>query len=319
MKLVKTVWKVADENWRQQPVTRSFAVEWFESQLNFTKNEIEKLFKEFRLSEALKIIYSLIWDDFCSWYLEWIKPEYGQPIDFETYQATITFFEELAQILHPFMPFITEEIYHLLKEQKDDLCIKQFTLIEEWSNDTINAGSTLKNYISKIRDFRAANNIKNSEKIEKIGIPFELFQLNKNLLEIACKQANAKDLRIIIGPSTPPIETLALVPNGIKLNTKEEFNAQTSGSTTINTTIPINGCESLLTVNQEIDFVNKKAQLLKDLEYQKGFLLSVEKKLGNERFVQNARPEVIEMERKKQVQANANIDSIEKSLADIPL
>ena len=92
-----------------------FAVEWFENRLNEAKHEIDELFKDFRLSEILKTIYSLIWDDFCSWYLEWVKPGFEQPIDKAVYEKTVDFFEQLMQLLHPFMPFITEEIYHQLK------------------------------------------------------------------------------------------------------------------------------------------------------------------------------------------------------------
>jgi len=241
------------------------------------------------------------------------------PIHQAVYNKTVYFFEQLVQLLHPYMPFITEEIYHLLKGQPDDLCIKQFGEIKEWDNDIINEATTLKNYISKIRDFRAANNIKTNEKIEKIGIPYELFQINKELFEIARKQTNAKDFWIIVGPSSNiPIEKLVILHDGVKFNTKDGFNDSISSTTTIKTTIPINGHESLLAVNQEIDFASKKVQLLKDLEYQKGFLLSVEKKLSNERFVQNAKPEIIEIEKKKQAHAKANINAIEKSLAEIP-
>ena len=96
----------------------NFAVEWFENRLNEVRTEVDKLLQEFRLSEALKTIYSLIWDDFCSWYLEWVKPGFEQPIDTAVYMIKLlSFFEQLMQLLHPFMPFITEEIYHLLKEQ----------------------------------------------------------------------------------------------------------------------------------------------------------------------------------------------------------
>ncbi len=110
---------------------KSFAVDWFENRLSEVKKELETLFKDFRLSEALKAIYSLIWDDFCSWYLEWVKPGFEQPIDNAVYKKTVDFFEELMQLLHPFTPFITEEIYHLLKERKegDDITIKQFSKI----------------------------------------------------------------------------------------------------------------------------------------------------------------------------------------------
>ena len=340
LKLVKTVWEVADSdnavpgfynagelpletNWIPQPATTSFAVEWFENQLNFTKNEIDKLYKDFRLSEALKIIYSLIWDDFCSWYLEWIKPEYGQPIDFETYQATIKFFEDLMQLLHPFMPFVTEEIYHLLNIQNDDLCVKQYAVIDSWNIEIINKASILKTYISKIRDFRAANNIKQSEKLEKIGIPYGLFQINKTFFEIARRQTNAKGIFLIVGPSSNiPVDQLVILEqSGIKHQTKEEFNnlETTSSTTTTRTTIPVHGYEFPVVVNQEIDLVSKKAELIKELEYLKGFLLSVEKKLSNDRFVQNAKPEVIEMERKKQTDTKAKMNAVQESLANIGL
>ncbi len=105
-----------------------FAVAWFDNRLREARALLEQSFKEFRLSEALKTLYSLIWDDFCSWYLEWVKPPFGEPMDKATYEHTVRFFEQLLQLLHPFMPFITEEIYHLLAERAegDDLCIRQF-------------------------------------------------------------------------------------------------------------------------------------------------------------------------------------------------
>jgi valyl-tRNA synthetase len=92
--------------------------------LNQVKLQVEEMYKQFRLSEALKTIYSLIWDDFCSWYLEWVKPGFEQPIDAKVYNKTVDFFTELMQLLHPFMPFVTEEIYHQLKQREDDLCVK---------------------------------------------------------------------------------------------------------------------------------------------------------------------------------------------------
>ena len=335
LKLVKTVWKVADAdyavpafynaaelphqtNWIPQPTTTSFAVEWFENQLNFAKNEIEKLFKDFRLSEALKIIYTLIWDDFCSWYLEWVKPEYGQPIDYDTYQATLKFFEDLLQLLHPFMPFITEEIYHLLKDQYDDLCIKQFEAIETWDTETIRKANILKTYISKIREFRAINNVKPSEKIEKVGIPYELFQINRTIFEIIRKQTNSKDIFIIVGPhSNIPIHRLVILDPDMKFQTKEEFNAtkEEYEFNVTSVTFPIEGFEFSININREVDLSVKKAELLKELEYFKGFLLSVEKKLSNERFVENAKPEVIDNERKKKADTELKIKAIKESLS----
>ena len=335
LKLVKIVWRAADADnavpgfynpgelpettsWVPQPATTSFAVDWFQNQLNFSKIEINKLLNEFRLSEALKLIYSLIWDDFCSWYLEWVKPEYGQPIDYDTYQATIKFFEDLLQLLHPFMPFITEEIYHLLKDQCDDLCIKQFEAINTWDTETIRKANILKTYISKIREFRAINNVKPSEKIEKVGIPYELFQINRTIFEIIRKQTNSKDIFIIVGPhSNIPIYRLVILYPDMKFQTKEEFNAakEEYEFNVTSVTFPIEGYEFSININREVDLSAKKAELLKELEYFKGFLLSVEKKLSNERFVQNAKLEVIDNERKKKTDTELKIKAIQESLS----
>ncbi len=122
---------------------------------------------QFRLSEALKTIYSLIWDDFCSWFLEWIKPEYGQPIDKEIYNSAVSFFEDILQVLHPYMPFITEEIYHLLKERDDDLIVKQFTAVPYHPiTEILQLGNKLKDLITAIRDARNKNNIRQKDTIK---------------------------------------------------------------------------------------------------------------------------------------------------------
>src|ERR1700754_663945 len=119
------MWEGRQSTDNDQQLADSFAVTWFENRLSHAKAEVDSLMQQFRLSEALKTIYSLIWDDFCSWYLEWIKPGFEQPINSNVYNKTIGYFEELMQLLHPYMPFVTEEIYHLLKTQTEDLCIKQ--------------------------------------------------------------------------------------------------------------------------------------------------------------------------------------------------
>jgi len=146
----------------------SFAVDWFENRLNEVKGEIENQLKEFKLSEALKSIYSLIWDDFCSWYLEWVKPGFEQSIDAGVYNKTVGFFEELMQLLHPFLPFVTEEIYHLLKEREDgdDLTIKIQSPIGNWQQAVLKLGEILKSDITAIRDARVKNNIPSKEKIK---------------------------------------------------------------------------------------------------------------------------------------------------------
>ncbi|HXB09001.1 MAG TPA: class I tRNA ligase family protein, partial [Puia sp.] len=317
LKLVRTVWQVADPETVTQPKSAEFAVTWFRNKLNKVTAEVDNLYQSFRLSEALKTIYSLIWDDFCSWYLEWIKPEYGQPIDHQTYKATISFFEDLLQLLHPFMPFITEEIYHLLDVRDDDLCVRQFREVGTWDNEVIRAGTTFQNYVSKIREFRVANNIKTIEKIEWIGIPFELFNIHVQLFDIALKQTNAKEASVIAG--TPMIKQLTNFPAHIPFKTKEEFNnlGTSSSTTTSTTTMLIDGYEFPLIVNQKIDLAGKKVEYLRELDHLKGFLTSVEKKLNNERFVQNAKPEVINLERKKKEDTELKIKAVEENLAKL--
>ena len=313
LKLVKTVWKVADSdnavstffnegekteytNWIPQPKYAEFAVGWFENRLSQTKLEVEKLLNEFRLSEGLKTIYSLIWDDFCSWYLEWIKPEYGQLIDFETHQSTITFFEDLMLLLHPYMPFITEEIYHLLKDRADDLCTRQLQVPKAIDNIILEKAAQLKKDITVIRDARKNNQIKNLEKI-KFTLTYDLqkfFTNNKSILELLQKQTNSH------------YNDEALRKEGNLKILHNELSVHSSS----------NGI-FYLQIEKEINTLAQKESLLKDLEHQQQFLASVQKKLSNEKFVQNARPEVIELERKKMADAAARIKTIEESIAGL--
>ncbi|MFZ1785461.1 MAG: valine--tRNA ligase [Ferruginibacter sp.] len=264
----------------------NFALNWFENRLNKVKADVNELMKQFRLSEALKTIYSLIWDDFCSWYLEWIKPGFEQPIDASVYNKTIGYFEELMQLLHPYMPFVTEEIYHLLKEQSDDLCVKQFTATKRVDEKVLAQGELLKQVITTIRDGRNKNQLKPKETI-KLFIETDTVSNYHSIENILSKQVNADELSF----------TKEAVANTIILAVeKDKFYIKT---------------------DKELDSATLKDDLLKDLEHQKGFLASVEKKLGNERFVQNAKPEVIALEQKKKADAEARIRTIEESLSTI--
>jgi valyl-tRNA synthetase len=263
-----------------------FAINWFENRLNTVKAEVEILMQQFRLSEALKIIYSLVWDDFCSWYLEWIKPGFEQPMDKVVYQRTVAYFEELMQLLHPFIPFITEEIYHLLNEQKDDLCVKQNPSIKTVNEEITVAGELLKNVISALRDARNKNQLKPKETI-KLHIQTENISSYQAIEKILAKQVNAEQTSF----------TTESIANSIVVAIeKDKFFIETE---------------------KVLDATTLKAELLKDLEYQTKFLHSVTIKLSNERFVQNAKPEVVELERKKQSDAAARIKTIEESLANL--
>jgi valyl-tRNA synthetase len=287
LKLVK-MWEenpngiINDENQAED----DFATLWMRSRIDEAKAEVEKLFKEFKLSEALKTIYSLIWDDFCSWYLEWQKPEFGSATTNAKLQATIGFFEELLQLLHPYMPFITEEIYHLLKEQADDLSVKQFKATGSVDSTIIAQGEILKSVISAVRDARAKNNIKNKEAIT-LYIQAEHKAGYEPLFDILRRQVNADSIAFTDHAVEKCINVLVQ---------KDKLYIETK------------------TV---LDTSAQKEQLRKDLVYFEGFLVSVEKKLGNERFVQNAKPEVVENERKKKADAEEKIHALKEALAGL--
>jgi valyl-tRNA synthetase len=285
LKLLK-MWEGRQANDDGRQTTDNFALSWFENRLNKVRSEVDALMKQFRLSEALKTIYSLIWDDFCSWYLEWIKPGFEQPIDATVYNKTIGYFEDLMQLLHPFMPFVTEEIYHLLKEQSADLCIKQFAPVTTAVENILTQGELLKQVITTIRDGRNKNQLKPKEAI-KLFIETGSEESYNSIQNILHKQVNADEISF----TTEPIANTIVVAVE-----KDKFYLKT---------------------DKELDTATLKDDLLKDLEHQKGFLLSVEKKLSNEKFVQNARPEVLALEQKKKADAQARIKTIEESLSTI--
>ena len=261
----------------------SFAISWFENRLNKVKSELEEMYQQFRLSEALKTIYSLIWDDFCSWYLEWVKPGFEQPVDPEVYNRTVGFYSELMMLLHPFMPFITEEIYHQLKERNDDICVKQFGKAATPDERILKQGELLKQTISAIRDARVRNNIKPKDAI-KLNIQTSEKEIFSSIEKILSRQVNAEAVNYVT-------ETVA---------------------NSITVVVGIN--KFYLETEQVLDTATQKEQLQKDLDYHRGFLISVEKKLSNERFVQNAKPEVVEAEKKKRSDAEQKIKAIEEGL-----
>lgn len=269
--------------------------QWFRCRLNEARMEVDQLMKQFRLSEALKVLYSLVWDDFCSWYLEWIKPGFDEPVNSYHLQQAIAFFEELLQLLHPYMPFITEEIYHHLKERAagDDLCIKQFSTITDdlIINDKPGAaylkeGKLLQELITGIRDARNKAQIKPKESIV-LHINSSSAQLIAGIQHLLAKQVNAREIRFVQSP----------VPNTITaVIGKDQFYIETE---------------------QLLQSGHQKGELQKELEYLKGFLLSVEKKLSNEKFMQQAKPDIVANELRKKEDALSKIKVIEASLANL--
>ena len=261
----------------------SFAVDWFENRLNEVKAALENLYKDFRLSEALKTIYSLIWDDFCSWYLEWVKPGFEKPVDASIYNKTVGFFEQLLQLLHPFMPFITEEIYHQLKDRTDDITIKQYSDATPTNKSTLENGLLLKEVITAIRDAKNKNHLKPKDTI-RLHILTAGPKIYRAIENILLKQVHAESVSY----------TETAVTNSI--------------------TVVIQKDKFFIETTAELNTASQKDQLQKDLGYLKGFLASVEKKLSNEKFLQNAKPEVLQAEQKKKADAEAKIKTIEESL-----
>jgi valyl-tRNA synthetase len=272
----------------QTTETPSFAIDWFESRLHEVRATLEEQYSEFKLSEALKTIYSLIWDDFCSWYLEWIKPGFEQPIAKVTYEKTIVFFEELMQLLHPFMPFVTEEVFHQLRTRQDDLTVRPLPAPGTYNKQLLSSGELLKQMISSVRDARNKNQIKPKDPVN-LHIESESPSLIESITPLLSKQVNALSVRC--EKNISPVANSVTVVVG-----KEKIY--------IETTAPI-------------DTGSQREKLLKDLEYLKGFLASVEKKLDNQKFVQNANPTIIENERKKQADALTKIRLVEESLRSL--
>ncbi|TAH09424.1 MAG: valine--tRNA ligase [Sphingobacteriia bacterium] len=267
-------------------VESDFAIQWFENRLNEAVAEVEAQMIQFKLSEALKTIYSLIWDDFCSWYLEWVKPGFEQPVDAVVYQKTIYFFEKLMELLHPIMPFITEEIYHLLGNQQDDLCVKQQQKAASTNITILAAGTLLKTVISALRDARNKQQLKPKDTIV-LHIQTDDKTGYKAIESILIKQVNASEIRY----------TATAIAHTIIVNIGQD--------------------KFFIESEKQLDTAAMKASLLKDLTYEQNFLASVIKKLSNEKFVQNAKPEVIVLERKKQADSETRILAIEEGLKSL--
>jgi valyl-tRNA synthetase len=218
--------------------------------------------------------------------LEWVKPGFEQPIDKAVYEKTVGFFEDLMQLLHPFLPFITEEIYHQLKERNDDLTVKQYPSAKTVNKTILSDAVLLKEVITAIRDARNKNQLKPKDTI-RLHILTENNETYKSIESILLKQINAESISYT---STSVANSITVVVQ------KDKFFIET-------TTV--------------LDTASQKEQLQKDLDYLKGFLISVEKKLGNERFVQNAKPEVIEIERKKKADAEEKIIVLQESINNL--
>ena len=283
LRLIKG-WTV-DEN-LEQPQSSKISIEWFETKLNSTIKILDDHFSKYRISDALMLTYKLIWDDFCSWYLEMIKPAYQKPIDKNTLESSIKFFEKIMKILHPFMPFITEEIWHLLKDRDEGDCIMISEMPKSGKTDKsiLNQFEFAKEVIIAIRNFRKKKNIPNKEELE-------LF-IKKNNNE------------------TPDITFDSLISKLCNLSKIDYTDEKIEGSMSF----IVKSTEFFVPMSDSLDLEAEIKKLEEDLKYTKGFLISVSKKLSNERFVNNAPEKVVEMERKKQSDAESKIKVIEEQL-----
>ena len=270
------------------PETDLVAIEWFASRINKSLTELEDHYSKFRISDALLATYKLIWDDFCAWYLEMVKPEFGKPIHKDTLHKTIAFFEDLLKVLHPFMPFITEELWHELKDRnaEDCLIISPWPQVSAANENIINESIYAFAIIGEIRNFRNTKGISPKESLRLIVKSEE-----KNLIE----------------SFWPVINKLS---NLHEISFSDTNVAQASG-------FVIKSTEFYIPLEGKIDSAKERETLLKDLEYQRGFLSSVEKKLSNEKFVNSAPPQVIEMERKKKQDAETKIKAYEEALSNL--
>ena len=277
-------WEVKDI---EQPESSKIAIEWFESKLNNTIVSINSNFDKFRISDALMSTYKLVWDDFCSWYLEMVKPVYLQPIDKTTLDATKLFFEKLLQLMHPFTPFISEELWHLLQNRADgdDIIISQWPTAGKIDNDLLSKFDVAAEIISSVRNIRKSNNIANKVQIE-LAIK-ENEPLNKSFDSVIVKLGNISQLNYVNEK----------VSNSFSFITKNN--------------------EYFIPFGDEIDVEAEIEKLQKDLEYAKGLLNIVQKKLSNEKFVAGAPEHLVANERKKEADTATKIELLEGKINDL--
>ena len=265
------------------PDVNKIAGDWFASRLAEATVEIEEHFRRFRISDALLTTYKLVWDDFCSWYLEMIKPEYGKPIDRETHTQAIGYFETLLKLLHPFMPFITEELWHEIRGREAEDCI----IRAAWPGAGTTDGTILAQAAIAFTVISEIRNLRNSSGLSP-----------KEQLALVLKESPAA-----ADNSFWPVITKLANLSGITVSADKPANAASFLAGTLECHVPLAGV---------VDEAKEQENIRKEIEYLRGFLASVEKKLSNERFVASAPPQVVELERRKQADALAKLRSLEE-------
>ena len=278
-------WEV--DNSIDQPVSSSIAIEWYEAKFQHALAEIDDHFSKYRLSDALMTTYKLVWDDFCSWFLEMVKPEFGKPIDKKTFNSIISIFENNLKILHPFIPFLTEEIWQYISDRKpsEALIISTMPSSKKFNKQIVKEFDFASEVISGIRNIRKEKNLSFKEKLEFSVLNNE--KVAKTFDEIIIKLGNLDAVNYV----TEAIDGAMT----FRIKSNEYF-------------IPITG-----TINLEEEI----KKITEELNYTQGFLKSVQKKLTNERFVNNAPENVVASERKKEADAKAKIETLKSSLESL--
>ena len=279
-----SAWEVRE---MEQPKSSAKAIEWFEAKFNQQLAEINDLFDKFRISEALMTIYKLVWDDFCSWYLEMVKPGYEQPIDSKTLESTKDFFERILKVLQPFTPFVAEELWHLIRdrEEGEDIIVAEWPKAAAFDQGVLNSFEKAEEVITNIRNVRKQNNIANKVKMD-------LF-VKKNA-EV----------------------DLSFDPVVVKMGNLTQLEYVSDKVANSNSFIVASN-EYYIPFGDTIDIEAEKQKLTSELDYAKGFLQSVQKKLQNEKFMAGAPEQVVASERKKEADALSKIAILEEKLSSL--
>ena len=275
-------WEVADV---EQPESSKIAVEWFQATLDATLAEVADLFGKFRISEALMAVYKLFWDEFSSWYLEMIKPAYQKPIDRATFDATLRFFDSLLRMLHPFMPFITEELWQHLTDRKpgESIMVARMPIAGEPDKALIDTMAAVKEIIAGVRTVRLQKNIPNKEQLELH----------------------------LVGDAEAPLQPVIMKLANLSAISKVAEKDATAASFLVGTT------EYCVPLGNNINVEEELKKLEAELKYMQGFLKSINGKLSNEKFVANAPAAVVEGERKKKADAESKIKTLEDGIAHL--
>ena len=273
-------WKIAES---EQPESSKQAIIWFEQKINKTITEINESYNKYRISEALMTTYKLVWDDFCSWYLEIVKPEYGSPVDRTTYNETIKQLEHILKLLHPFMPFLSEEIWHLIKERKEDIITSNWPEAGNIDNDLLQEFDNITKVVAGVRTIRKEQNIPNKD-------------------ELSLERINNQNRRNNLDGIIAKLGKLSSI-NTVSEKPSASFSFMVEAN------------EFFIPISNTIDVVSEIRKLETKLDYNKGFLKSVESKLNNKNFVNKAPKEVIDNEKKKMIDIRSKIKILTNKIA----